>query len=105
MYERRPSFAECERLLIVEERQQLAVAPHIRRATCERVARPGTRGVEIVTNEQRRAALAEMVLASGIERRRAAGNATLEMREVRHLPIQQFCVFLFLQIIDHRDVM
>src|SRR6476469_3614150 len=46
-----PSFAQCQRFFPVEQRQQLAVAPHVRRPSRERVAPPLARANEIVANE------------------------------------------------------
>ena len=52
----------------VEERHQLAVAPHRSASRAgERVARPGARRVEVVAGEQGSAAGAEVLLAPGVE--------------------------------------
>ena len=84
MNQRRPSLAKCERLLTVEERHQLAIPPHVGRPSRQAVARPCAGAVEIITNEQGRAALAEVMFLCGIEVRRAARHAAVEMRKVRH---------------------
>jgi hypothetical protein len=63
--ERREPFAERDRLFAVEQRHQLAVAPHVRLAAVERVARPRARASRIVAGQQRRAARAQEVRSRG----------------------------------------
>src|SRR5712692_7681008 len=84
MDERRESFAQRDRLLTVEQRHELAIAPHVRSAARESVARPGARLVEIVAGEEGSAAGTEMMGASRIERRRPARHGTLEVGKIGH---------------------
>ena len=51
--ERRPAFAERQRLLAVEERHQLAIPPHVRLARGQRLLLPRARRLQIVAGEQR----------------------------------------------------
>ena len=54
--QRRPPFAERDRRLAVEQRHQLAIAPHVRLASGERLRLPCARGRRVVAGEQRHAA-------------------------------------------------
>src|SRR6185436_10662391 len=84
--QRREPFAERHRYFAVEHRHQLSVAPHVRLAPLEAVARPRACLVQIVAREQRRAAGTEMVASVWIERRGATRHRTFEVGEKRHKP-------------------
>src|SRR4029077_1606278 len=66
-----------------EQREQFPIAPHRRLAIAKAFARPGACLVEVVPDQQPRAAHAEGMTASRIESRRAARDGALEMTEVR----------------------
>jgi len=85
--QRREPFAEGDRRLAVEQRQQLAVAPHVRLASRQAVARPGTRPVEIVAGQQGSAATAQVMDRPGVESRCAARNGAFEMGEQGHMKV------------------
>ena len=83
--QRRPALAQRDRRLAVEQRHQLAVAPHGRRARpASGSLLPGPGRFEIVAGEQRRAAGAQVLLDARIVGRRAAWRAAIEVSEVGH---------------------
>ncbi len=73
----------------VEKRHQLAIPPHRRLATGERVAPPSARSVEVVAREQGSAARAKMLFDARVVRPGAAGNGAVEMGEERHRGIAE----------------
>src|SRR5262249_25159551 len=82
MDERGPTLAERQRRLAVEERHQLAVAPHVRLATLERVAPPGARSVEVVAGQERCATRAQVLRLVRIVRSGPARDRALQVTEI-----------------------
>ncbi len=56
MDERREALAEGDRDVAREQRHQLAISPHIRLASGERLPPPCARSLQVVTGEQWKAA-------------------------------------------------
>ena len=80
--QRRPSFAERDRVLAVEERHQLPIPPHGRRRVPSATRAPGPRRVEVVAGEERSAACAEVVLCPRVKG--PAPQGTLHSRWVKY---------------------
>ena len=77
------AFAERDRLAAGEQRHQLAIAPHVRRAIGQRLFLPRPRRLEIVAGEHRQlAGGAEKMRLTRIEGPRTASVAAFQMREV-----------------------
>ena len=78
--QRREPLAEGDRRLAVEQRQQLAVAPHGRGTIGQALARPRAGALQIVAGEQRHAARrADVVPLAGVEGPGAARHTAFEM--------------------------
>src|SRR2546422_7587857 len=84
MDERCEPLAERHRLVTLDERQHLAIPPQRGLTIAERLLRPGSGGLEIVSGQQGSATGTEKMALARIERPSTAGPRALKVCEIRH---------------------